>query len=143
MASVVTVKSVDGSRFEQQITAGPHTLHGDEPGKSGGDNLGPSPYDFLLIALGTCTSMTLGMYARRKQWDLQGVQVDLRHERIHAADCEDCESETGLLDQIHSEIRLTGDLDEAQRARLLEIATRCPVRRTLTSEIKIRSSLVG
>ena len=81
------------------------------------------------------------MYADRKELDLQGMQIDLRHERIHARDCEDCETESGYLDQIHSEIQLTGNLDEAQRTRLLEIAEKCPVHRTLTSEIKIRTSL--
>ncbi|MGI9518913.1 MAG: OsmC family protein [Pirellulaceae bacterium] len=86
--------------------------------------------------------MTLRMYAERKKMDLQGVHINLRHERIHARDCSDCETESGMLDQIHSEIQLTGNLDEAQRSRLLEIAGKCPVHRTLTSEIKIRTSLL-
>ena len=87
--------------------------------------------------------MTLRMYADRKDWDLQQVQVELRHERIHAKDCEYCETESGMLDQIHSELHVTGDLDEQQRARLLEIAGKCPVHRTLTREVKIRTTLTS
>jgi putative redox protein len=109
---------------------------------AGGADAGPSPYDYLLVALGTCTSMTLSMYARQKQWPLEGVTVRLSHSRIHAADCAECETKEGKLDRIEREISLTGGLSAEQRARLLEIADRCPVHRTLTSEISIRSRLV-
>jgi len=130
----------DGLR--QQVRAGRHWLVADEPESvPGGADLGPNPYDFLLAALGTCTAMTLRMYADRKGWPLEGVEVTLSHERIHAEDCGDCESKSGRIAEIRRRIALTGELEEDQRARLLEIADRCPVHRTLTSEIKIRSSL--
>lgn len=128
------------SGFEQTITAGPHALVADEPKSVGGTDRGPNPYDLLLAALGACTSMTLRMYANRKGWPLEGVTVDLSHDRIHAADCEDCRTEEGLVDVIRRAIAVRGELDDAQRARLFEIADRCPVHRTLTNEIKIRTS---
>ncbi len=109
----------------------------DEPTDVGGDGLGPTPYDLLLGALGTCTSMTLHMYARRKNWPLKAVEVWLTHDRVHAFDCEECEKEDGYIDRITREFVLVGDLTEAQRIRLSEIASRCPVHRTLTNEIKI------
>jgi len=114
----------------------------DEPVESGGTDLGPNPYELLLSALGACTSMTLRMYANRKQMPLAGVSVTLTHDRIHASDCQNCETEEGLVDRIRREIALAGDLDEAQRERLLSIADRCPVHRTLTNEILIESRLV-
>lgn len=128
--------------FAQEITMGPHRLAGDEPVASGGTGTGPSPYDLLLAALGECTSMTLGLYARRKQWPLSKVTVRLRHSKVHASDCESCEAKDVLLDRIDREIELSGPLDPAQRSRLLEIADRCPVHRTLTSRIDIRTRLV-
>src|SRR5512134_653318 len=128
--------------FAQEITVGEHRLSGDEPISDGGTDTGPNPYDLLLSALGSCTSMTVAMYARRKQWPLQAVTVRLRHSKIHAADCESCETRQGLLDRIEREVALEGPLDEAQRAKLLEIANKCPVHRTLTSEIDIRTRLV-
>jgi len=131
----------DGNGFVQDIRAGVHDLVADEPTRLGGTDLGPTPYDLLLAALGSCTSMTLGMYARKKGWPLEHVAVDLRHARIHAEDCADCETETGTVDQITRKIALHGPLDDAQRARLLEIADRCPVHRTLEAEIVIRSEL--
>lgn len=143
MPATVHVQSIGNSRFSQQIQAGHHTLTGDEPVSVGGDDRGPTPYEFLLSALGTCTSLTLRMYADRKGMDLQQVRIELRHERIHASDCEDCETKSGMLDQIHTEIELIGDLDDGQRQRLREIAEKCPVHRTLTSEIRIRTSLAG
>jgi putative redox protein len=127
--------------FAQEITVGPHRLSGDEPTAVGGTDTGPNPYDLLLAALGSCTSMTVAMYAQRKQWPLRAVTVRLRHSKIHAADCESCETKEGRLDRIEREIELQGPLDEEQRARLLEIANKCPVHRTLTSEIDIRSRL--
>jgi putative redox protein len=126
----------------QDIEAGRHRLTADEPVSAGGADAGPSPYDYLLVALGTCTSMTLSLYARQKRWPLEGVTVRLSHSRIHAADCAECETKEGKLDRIEREISLTGGLSADQRARLLEIADRCPVHRTLTSEISIKSRLV-
>jgi uncharacterized OsmC-like protein len=129
-------------RFAQIVDAGRHTLYADEPIELGGDDIGPDPYDYLLAGLGACTSMTLRMYALRKELSLQRVTVRLRRARIHARDCEDCETKEGRLDEITREITLEGDLDEAQRQRLLEIADMCPVHRTLTGEIRIRTRLV-
>src|ERR1700722_15060329 len=125
--------------FAQEIVAGPHRFAGDEPLAAGGTDTGPSPYDLLLAALGSCTSMTIAMYARRKGWPLEEVTVWLRHTRIHAADCAECETKEGLLDRIERDIRFTGSLTAEQRARLLEIANKCPVHRTLTSEIDIKT----
>jgi putative redox protein len=140
MATVVV--RGDASGFTQEITAGPHRLVADEPVEAGGTGAGPSPYDLLLAALGTCTSMTIALYARRKQWPLESVTVTLSHSKIHAQDCLECETREGKLDRIEREIALRGTLDAEQRARLLEIAGKCPVHRTLTSEIDIRSRLV-
>ena len=128
--------------FAQEIKSGKHRLVSDEPAEFGGADEGPGPYDLLLAALGSCTSMTVGLYARRKGWSLEAVRVRLNHSKIHAKDCEDCATEDGMLDQIECEVELVGALDEDQRSRLLEIANRCPVHRTLTSEIVIRSNLV-
>ena len=128
--------------FAQTIEAGGHRLKGDEPISAGGADTGPSPYHYLLAALGTCTSMTLRMYADRKGWPLQGVKVALRHHKVHAEDCADCETKKGMVDQIERDIQVLGPLDEEQRQRLLQIAEMCPVHRTLLSEIKIRSRLV-
>jgi uncharacterized OsmC-like protein len=127
----------DATGFAQEILAGPHRLTADEPVASGGTDTGPSPYDFLLAALGSCTSITVGMYARRKGWPLKDVTVRLRHSRIHAADCADCETKEGMLDRIERDIHFTGSLTAEQRSKLLEIANKCPVHRTLTSEINI------
>ena len=136
--------TVQGSAagFVQQISVGPHRLVADEPTAVGGTDLGPNPYDLLLAALGSCTSMTLAMYARRKQWPLEAVTVQLRHSRIHAADCEACETKEGFLDHIQRDVQLTGSLSEEQRARLLDIAGKCPVHRTLASEIHVQTRLV-
>lgn len=130
------------SGFAQQVRVGRHALTGDEPLAAGGTDTGPNPYDLLLAALGTCTSMTLGMYARRKQWPLESVTVRLSHQKVHAEDCADCDVKVGLLDRIEREIELVGALSAEQRARLLEIADKCPVHRTLTSEIAIATRLV-
>jgi putative redox protein len=132
-----------GAGFAQQITAGEHRLVADEPEASGGTDMGPGPYDLLLAALGACTSMTVGMYARRKQWPLETVRVQLRHSKVHAKDCVDCETQPARLDRIERDIELVGALDDEQRARLLEIADKCPVHRTLTSDIDIQTRLVG
>ena len=127
--------------FAQQIAVGRHRLTGDEPVPAGGTDTGPDPYGFLLAALGSCISITVAMYAQRKQWPVDGITVRLRHSRIHAADCERCDTTHDLLDRIDCDVELTGALTDAQRARLLEIANKCPVHRTLTSEIQIRSRL--
>jgi putative redox protein len=137
---VVTVGGL-ASGFAQDIVAGQHRLKGDEPLSSGGTDTGPTPYDFLLAALGSCTSMTVSLYARRKQWPLQEVTVRLRHFRTYAADCANCETREGMIDKIEREIVLTGPLSEEQQARLLDIANKCPVHRTLTSKIRIESWL--
>lgn len=131
----------DATGFAQEIEAGRHKLVADEPIEAGGTDSGPSPYDLLLAALGACTSMTISMYARRKRWPLEHVTVRLRHAKIHAEDCAECETKEGMLDRIEREIGLSGPLDAEQRARLLEIANRCPVHRTLVSEIDIRTRL--
>jgi putative redox protein len=125
--------------FAQQIQAGTHQFSADEPIESGGTNTGPSPYDLLLAALGSCTSMTIGLYARRKNWPLQEVIVSLWHSKIHAADCAECEIREGRIDRIEREIQLIGSLASEQRSKLIEIADKCPVHRTLTSEINIRT----
>src|SRR5688572_14235034 len=137
---MLTVRG-SASGFAQIIEAGRHRLISDEPVEAGGADTGPSPYDLLLAALGACTSMTLTVYARRKQWPLEDVVVHLKHSRIYATDCENCETTDGMVDRIQREIVLSGPLTEEQRNRLLEIANKCPVHRTLTFEIKIDSWL--
>src|ERR1700733_3100569 len=137
---VVVRGSVAG--FAQEITAGKHRFFSDEPKDAGGEDAGPSPYELLAAALGACTSMTLGMYARRKQWPLASVMVRLKHSKIHATDCVDCESDGAMLDRIDRDIELTGNLTAEQREKLLEIADKCPVHRTLTRGMHIRTRLV-
>jgi uncharacterized OsmC-like protein len=128
--------------FAQEVTVGAHRLPSDEPLLAGGTDTGPGPYDLLLAALGSCTSMTVSLYARRKGWPLESVEVRLRHSRIHARDCADCETKEGMLDRIERDVILVGALDAEQRARLLEIAGKCPVHRTLSREISIATRLV-
>jgi uncharacterized OsmC-like protein len=128
----------NASGFLQEIISGKHHLRADEPVSAGGGDADPGPYDYLLIGLGACTSMTVGLYARRKQLPLENITVSLRHSRIYAKDCEECETKEGMLDRIEVEIELTGALTPQQHARLMEIAAKCPVHRTLTSEINIR-----
>jgi uncharacterized OsmC-like protein len=138
MAEVV-VSSLGNLR--QEIWAGGHTLHADEPREVGGEETGPSPYELLLGALGACTSMTLFLYARRKEWPLEHVEVRLRHNRIHARDCGECETKEGYLDAIEKEIVVAGDLSAEQVARLGEIAHKCPVNQTLLREIRITQAV--
>lgn len=139
--TLVTVTETEDGRYTQEITAGPHTLAADEPQDKGGEDTGPDPYGLLLAALGACTSMTVRMYAERKELPLDKVSVRLEHIRIHAEDCADCETTVGKIDHIERTVTLEGDLDEDQRARLLDIANKCPVHRTLRSEVVIDSSL--
>jgi putative redox protein len=135
----VIVRSGEG--LVQEIDAGRHRLLADEPVEKGGTDAGPDPYGLLCAALGACTSMTLRLYARNKGWPLLGVTVVVRHEKIYAVDCAECETKEGRIDRLQREIALVGPLDGAQRQRLLEIANRCPVHRTLTSEVRIETRL--
>ena len=129
------------SRYAQEASVGPHLLRADEPRDFGGDDLGPNPYELLLAALGACTNMTLRMYAERKRWPLEGVQVRLTHLRTYAKDCATCDTKEGMLDRIDREILLIGNLSDEQRDRLMEIADRCPIHRTLVSEVQISTKL--
>ena len=133
----VVVRETRSSKLQQSIALGPHHLTADEPLSVGGQDSGPSPYDLLLAALGACTSMTLRLYADRKFLPLDRVTVTLRHSKIHAEDCAECETKVGLIDQLEREIHMDGALDDDQRRKLMEIADKCPVHRTLTSEIRI------
>jgi putative redox protein len=137
----VRVAEAGEGRFAQLVTAGQHRLRADEPAAVGGDDSGPGPYDLLLAGLGACTSMTLRMYAAQKEWPLARVTVDLKHDKVHAEDCAECETREGRIDRIGRVLTLEGDLDEAQRAHLLEIADKCPVHRTLHSEVWIETTL--
>ena len=141
MADEVTVRG-GGKGFAQEITVGSHRLTADEPASAGGGDTGPDPYSLLLAGLGACTSMTIGLYARSKGWPLEGVTVRLRHSKGHAADCEHCETREGKIDRIERDIELAGALSDEQRTRLMDIASKCPVHRTLTSEIDIRTRLL-
>ncbi len=125
--------------FANSVHSGRHILNADEPIDVGGGDTGPSPYDLLLAALGACTSMTLRMYANRKQWPLEGIRVALSHAKVHAKDCDDCGEHKGRLDVIDRSIALKGELSEEQRKRLIEIADKCPVHRTLNSAVHIRT----
>src|ERR1700680_1515020 len=138
--SVVVRGSAAG--FAREIHAGRHRIVADEPASAGGTDSGPSPYDLRLAALGACTSMTVAMYARRKAWPLDEVEVHLRHSKIHAIDCAECETKEGMLDRIERDIHFTGPLTDEQRSKLMEIANKCPVHRTLTSEIEIKTRAV-
>jgi uncharacterized OsmC-like protein/alpha/beta superfamily hydrolase len=135
----VIVRETRKGTFQQEIISGVHRLVADEPVNVGGLDSGPGPYDLLLAALGACTSMTLRLYTDRRQLPLRRTQVQLRHNKIYAADCAECETKEGMIDRIERAISLEGDLDPGQRARLIEIADKCPVHRTLKSEVDIRT----
>jgi uncharacterized OsmC-like protein len=136
------VARLDGTGFRTEILANGHPLVADEPEAVGGTNAGPSPYDLLVAGLGACTAMTLHMYARHKQWPLESTLVRLRHKKVHAKDCGDCETQGNVkIDHIDRELELTGALDDSQRQRLLEIANRCPVHRSLESEVHVATRL--
>jgi uncharacterized OsmC-like protein/fermentation-respiration switch protein FrsA (DUF1100 family) len=138
----VVVAETRANKFQQQITVGPHRLIADEPVAAGGEDTGPGPYDLLLSALGACTAMTMRLYADRKALPMERVSVTLNHKKIYAKDCAECETKDGMLDQIERNISITGQLDAEQRTKLMEIADKCPVHRTLTSEIRIVTKAV-
>ena len=129
--------------FLQKVTSGKHHVQVDEPADYGGADGAPSPYDYLLAALGACTSMTIGWYARKKKIPLQDIKVSLWQSRIHAKDCADCITKEGMIHRIDMEIELTGELTPEQRSLLMEAAAKCPVHRTLTSEINIKTRVAG
>lgn len=133
----VVVRETRNGKFQQTVSIGPHRMLADEPVAAGGEDSGPGPYDFVLAGLGACTSMTLRLYAERKSLPLERVTVTLKHSKIHAEDCADCETKAGMLDQIDRVIAMEGALDAEARRKLMEIADKCPVHRTLTSEIHI------
>jgi uncharacterized OsmC-like protein/alpha-beta hydrolase superfamily lysophospholipase len=135
----VVVRETRNGKFQQSISIGPHRMLADEPVAAGGDDTGPGPYDLVLAGLGACTSMTMRLYADRKSLPLERVTVTLKHSNIHAQDCAECETREGMLDQIERVIAMEGSLDGEQRRKLMEIADKCPVHRTLTSEIHIVS----
>jgi len=137
--NTVLVRETRQGKFQQEVTVGKHRFLADEPADVGGLDSGPGPYDLLLAGLGACTAITLRLYAERKALPLERVTVELTHSRIYAADCESCETKEGMLDRIDRSIALSGKLDAEQRKRLMEIADKCPVHRTLTSEIDIRT----
>ncbi len=137
--TVVEVEEALTGRYTQIMTSGHHALVADEPESLGGNDSGPGPYEFLLMGLGACTSMTIRMYAERKKFPLKRVLVRLHHQKIHIEDCNDCETNEGKVDEITREIMLEGELTSEQQQRLLEIADLCPVHKTLSSEIKIRT----
>lgn len=132
-----------GTGFSQRIQAGRHVLTADEPIAAGGTDTGPDPYALLLAALGACTSMTVRMYATRKNWPLEKVSVTLTHSKIHARDCAECEKSESRIDRITREIRLEGPLSDEQKTRLVEIAEMCPVHRTLMGEKQIVTRVAG
>jgi putative redox protein len=135
----VVVRQTGRGQFQQEVASGPHRLLADERKERGGLDSGPSPYELLLAALGACTAMTVRLYADRHQFPLQRVQVRLRHDRIYATDCAECETKSGMIDRIECATRLEGELNDEQRAQLMVIAEKCPVHRTLKSEVDIRS----
>jgi uncharacterized OsmC-like protein/pimeloyl-ACP methyl ester carboxylesterase len=134
---VVVVRETRNSKFQQTVSIGPHRMLADEPVAAGGEDSGPGPYDYVLAGLGACTSMTMRLYADHKSLPLERTTVTLKHSKIYAQDCADCETKQGMLDQVERVIAMEGNLDAEQRKRLLEIADKCPVHRTLTSEIHI------
>jgi putative redox protein len=139
-AGTVIVASTGAGLFEQVLLDGRHTLQADEPVSAGGGDRGPGPYELLLMALGSCTSMTINLYASRKKWPLEQVVVRLKHSRVHAEDCADCENSKSMIERVDKSVELIGSLDETQRTRLLQIADQCPVHRTLMSKFDIRTT---
>ncbi len=139
---IVHVHLPKNEAFKTTITAGKHELIADEPTiVTGGQNLGPDPYDLLLMSLGTCTVMTVKQYAKRKGWELGDLYMELRHNKSHVQDCETCENPTSKIDVIEKELIIKGSLNDEQKDKLLEISKKCPVHRTLLSELRIESSI--
>jgi putative redox protein len=136
---MITAHTIEN--YQVQINARQHQFVADEPESKGGDDRGPNPYDLLLASLAACKVITVHMYAQRKGWPVEKVNISMSHQKIDAADCDDCDSESGKVDEIRCDISFEGDLDDDQRQRLAEIANRCPVHRTLSSETKIRTTL--
>ncbi|MGO8969229.1 MAG: OsmC family protein [Myxococcaceae bacterium] len=143
-AAVVPEVVVRGgpSGLRQEVKAGPFSWLADEPAAVGGTGQGPTPYDLLLGALGACTSMTLRLYADRRKWPLEGVTVRLRHQRVHRDDCVNCETKNASIERVERTLELTGALSDEQRARLLEMAERCPVHQTLRNTLEVHTTLV-
>lgn len=133
----VTVSSKDGS-FTQQIKTRAHEGIADEPEALGGHDQGPDPYEWLLGSLGACMAITVNMYAQKKNWHIDEIKVTLRHQKVHAKDCADCEEQSGYIDEIQKQVLIIGDLSEEQMDRLLEISNKCPVHRTLSNGVKLR-----
>jgi len=136
-ARAVRVTEAGVGNYTQIITNGRHDWAADEPEADGGRDAGPTPYDLLCSAVGACVAVTTRMYADHKGWPLESISVDVKHGKVHAKDCEDCESETGMIDHLYKTVYITGDLDEEQLDRLMQIADRCPVHRTLSREVRI------
>lgn len=135
--------SIGKDHYHTDIAAGDHTLVADEPESVGGSDNGPDPYALLLSALGACKAITVRMYADRKEWPLDRLEIDLSHRRVHADDCEDCGQEDGMISVIECTLRAQGDLTDEQRARLAEIADKCPVHKTITGPNHIRTTLAS
>jgi len=132
-----------GHNFLQKISAGDHEFQADEPINFGGNNTAPDPHDYLMASLGACTSMMVGLEARKKNWPLDNIVVSLRHSRIRARDCDECLTEDGMIDRIDVAIELTGPLTPEQRTELMKIANNCPIHRALTHEINVRLRAVS
>lgn len=139
-AGAVRVTEAGLGNYTQTITNGRQEWAADEPAEAGGRDEGPTPYGLLCSALGACVAITTRMYADRKGWPLESISVDLKHGKVHAKDCADCESETGMIDHLYKTVYITGDLDEAKLERLMQIADRCPVHRSLSREIRVVTS---
>jgi|SRR5699024_111681 len=141
-AKIIHVHLPEDEPYKTTLTAGKHELIADEPDTvEGGQDSGPDPYDYLLMALGSCTVMTVKMYARRKEWPLEDLFVELKHQKKHEQDCEDCDNPNSKIDVIEKELVMEGALSEEQLDKLLEISKKCPVHRTLLGDIKIESSM--
>ncbi len=132
---------IDKNNYKTVMTAGQHELVSDEPLKSGGKDLGPDPYDYLLMALGSCTAITMRMYANRKEWPVEDIYIEMRHNKVHAEDCEDCDDPKARIDKIEKEIIVKGDLDRDQIDRLLEISKKCPVHKTMIKSVIVDSTI--